>query len=482
MGLVEKEAAKHDIAAINQFAHQRQQQEQNAINAQRALQEEVQAEPMKRLAQESHLMSAHASPESFQLGHKATPAPTPPNPYNVGAGLLGQLAQMQMQQQQGFKKGGHVKRKYADGGYVQHFMDMQKHIQPDPYDNEMKSIAHEMRNYRVNPMQNWLSHVSAQMLANNRDDPLANMGQGAMLAQESMGHHHQRMLDARAKAANLYNSMNESRRHQHQLLADYESKQQEMAEQARHHRASEAIQMASHNDPLDRAYKMAQLEQLRSKGAPQEIVVGDRVIRPVMKVGMTPQDRIALNKVMEEKKELQQLNQPYIDMMKFIKEKEKENELPATGLVASMTPDWLAGENLRDFRRKQTSMIKSGILPGQRGKVFLEFAGKEKPTGVSTIGENYEFADYKSNIINKEIEKRDVIEELAAYEIPTRVSQLAYERWDANGKKGDLIDYVADILEGRASLHEHAKKNKSENESQDMSSMSDQDLERIASQ
>lgn len=460
-GIFNKEIAKHDAASISQLAHQQQVQEQNAINARREAESEAQLEPLLRVERYANAVAGHPAPVQMGVSAHQASRPTPPNPYNVGAGILGQMAGLHQQAHQGHKKGGTVKRKFADGGNVNGFHALGQQVQPSHYDHEIESLASGLKNYRVQPMQNWLQHVSAQMLANNRGDPLSNMGIGAMRAEEHMNHHRDRMLDSQAKAANLYNAMNKSRQDQQSLLADYEHRQEARDEQRRHNNAVEGLQaqkirqqmmhqMAgpSEMQQLNLEHKRAQIDALKSKNEPQEIQIGDTVIKPKMKISLTPQDRMVLEKIRKERGEDETRRQPYLDMLHFLEEHKNKKDLPSTGVIAAHSPEWALSDTDLEFRRKQASVVKGGILPGQRGKAFLEQAKEEKPTSRSKLENHEKFSKEYKLYWDDKIERNALAEDYAStYEIPPRITFTAYDRWAKDGKKGNFTDYIQAILE-----------------------------------
>lgn len=244
LGLIQKESKKHDIAAVSQFATQHQQQLQNEMNAKQLAYLESKMEPHIRLGRYADTVAGIPSSSSMQVNAHRGPAPNPPSPYNVVPGLLGQVFGLQNQPAP-FKKGGSVNNKYAPGGLVEKALHEYKqfadHVQPEKYDQEIQDLTTGFRNYKIDPIQNWVQHVSAQMLANNREDPLSNLGRGAIVAEENMMKHRDSMLASREKAANLYGAMNESRRNQQQLIGDYTQKYAANSESRRHNSAMEAL-------------------------------------------------------------------------------------------------------------------------------------------------------------------------------------------------------------------------------------------------
>lgn len=457
---------RQDIQGASEFAKLRQQQLQNEIDAQRAAHDEQQGERERKAGWISNVMSGHPAPSTITSVSKTGAAPSAPNVANVLGGALGQLMNLT---QSGHKRGGRVKNKFADGGPIARFQEMGKHIQPGLYDEEIKSLGSELKNYRVDPFKNWMRHVSAQMLANNTGDPLSNIGVGAAYADKAMQSHEDRMIDAKTKAANLYNAMNESRNNQHRVLADYEQKDKQHAEQARHHKAIESASMR--NADLEREYKLAQLESLKSKYDAPSISVGDKTIRPSRKIGLTPQDNMLLKSIDKRRETNENKLHGYEQMTEFLEKQESEGKMPMTGVIAKYTPN--LSDVSKEYERHLEKMVSGELPSGVLTNAKLAFAKGLKPTELDSPSKVKEFAKIGKEYYKDLVEKDQIIQEFSSYDIPPRVTMSAYDKWKQNGKRGEIVDYIADILEGKET-------NKSLKNSK-VSEMSDEELMRIAS-
>ena len=239
-------ADKAQADALREIGAQRQAQGQNEINTRLAEFEEEQAYPHRALERESMIARGHPAPVTQGFSAQQMGQPTPPNPFNVAGGLLGQMAAMggRRAQEAPYAKGGHVRAKYATGGHVDHYNQLGKHVQPTQHEGDLQQLAGEFRNYHEDPQANWLDRVSQQMLSNVRGDPLQNIGHGATHATNDRERARDRMLASKEKAANLYEAINNTRMKQHEVLAHYENQRMQMAEQQRHHGAMEGHQAA----------------------------------------------------------------------------------------------------------------------------------------------------------------------------------------------------------------------------------------------
>lgn len=331
--------------------------------------------------------------------------------------------------------------------HAERFAQMAKHVQADPYDKDLNTIAGEMRdNYRPNPMNNWINHVSAEMLANNTGDPLVNMGVGAKNAMLANEKHVDRELLAKKNAADLYHQMNESLRNQHKFLADYDAKMREHEETARHHRAHEGL-TAGHYNEIGRHHRALE-ESARQKYqvGHEPIHVGDRVINPTRKIGLTPQDRAALEANKKTLDVFEEKLVPYERMKSFIGRKKMENDLPLTGPVISRVGNWT--DTAREYQRHLNDIVSGDFPSGVLTNAKLRFTERKKPTEADSIEATEEFVEDRSATAQKHLAFRKFVQEMGAYEIPPRISTAAYEKWLDNNEEGDPVDYVKAMLEG----------------------------------
>lgn len=205
-----------NVAALGQIAKAKQEQEQHQIDVERQEYERELLHPHEKLARESALVSGLPSPPIQSISGQATPYPAPPNLFTLGAGTLASLAGgFGGQQQRQFKKGGSVRKKYADGGAVGQ----------DDIGNEIRKIIQQQEQSgqerlnaasEHNPFQSLMRHVGREMLTNPSEDPLLSIGRGAA---SSMDHR-----DAMSeRAANLYEKIQATKLNQYQVLAAYEN-------------------------------------------------------------------------------------------------------------------------------------------------------------------------------------------------------------------------------------------------------------------
>jgi len=237
-----------DLTAMSQLAQQRQAQRQREIDSR------IQAtEREDELAERGLALEANLA-RGFQIPLSVTPnvsrvVSAPPSGPGFMSALLGQLGALGSipgmpgaGQYAGMAKGGHAKgQKFAGGGLIPSWQELAMQVQPDKYAQQQEQIANRLQSYQspFNPMANWMGHVSAQQLMNLRGDPLEAMGKGMALAQAdreaSQQHAYDRSRADQVSAANLYDKMNESLRHQQHFLADYEAKRAHHMETQRHH-------------------------------------------------------------------------------------------------------------------------------------------------------------------------------------------------------------------------------------------------------
>jgi len=220
------------------FGAARQRQDQALRDTHYAEFRESEQDKAARLAQGSNIARGHQTAPMVMTSTSGGP-PVAPQEANMVMGLLGQaLGQRGPAPQGGFySKGGHVKKRFADGGHVQHYHELGKHVQPLQHEGDMQQIAGEFRSHQE--PDTWMDRVSQQALMNVRGSPLANIGRGAYVAHADRDNARVRMMQAKEKAANLYEAINNTRMKQHEILAAYENKRMEMGEAGRHNQAME---------------------------------------------------------------------------------------------------------------------------------------------------------------------------------------------------------------------------------------------------
>lgn len=240
-----------NVAALSQVAKAKQEQEQHEMDVQRQEYQKELLYPQEQLAREAALISGLPVPAMQSIAVNLTPSPAPPNLYNIGAGMLGALsggmAQQHYQPQAAqHKKGGSVRKYYANGG----------HIGSDDIGNEIRNIIREQSQADkqrlesasyYNPMQSLLRNVGHQMLANPSEDPLLNLGRGTAAAIEHAD-------VTKERAANLYDKIQATKLHQYKVLAAYENMKQKsdllkenLLENKRQHQQMFALKMAKNN-------------------------------------------------------------------------------------------------------------------------------------------------------------------------------------------------------------------------------------------
>jgi hypothetical protein len=457
--LLQKETNKEDVSAVSQFAHQQQHQAQQEINQRRAAYNEMQNEERDRLATYANIAAGIEAPtiQKYEGARSQLGAPpTPPNPYNAAGGMLGQMVAMNRLQNQNAKAGGLIKRKLAPGGLVQspaqRYAQMMQGLPDSKYESQQAGIASELRNERVDPLTNWLQHVSSQMLSNTRGNPMENIGRGAQTAEDHMNLHRNRQIDAKLKAANVYQALDNSRHSQEKLLANFHDAEEQRSEQARHHRATEGANYAKDNAPmsegdiLDLEYKKAQIDALRGKNIPEEIQIGEKTIKPRNKTGLSPQDLSQL-KTIEKNKELNESKKyGYKEMVDFLKNQREIGELPSTGTLAKYSPN--VSDLSKEYERRLEKMVSGELPSGVLTNAKLAFAKGLKPTELDSPEVVEKFAKVGKEHYGDLIERDQVATDFAAYNIPPRVSFAAYDQWKKNGKEGDISEYVQTILEG----------------------------------
>lgn len=215
--------ANLNVAALGQVARAKQEQEQHEIDVARQEHERQLLYPQEQLAREAAIVSGLPPQPIQSLSSTMAPGPNPPNLYTLGAGALSTLASGfgQKQQQQPFKKGGSVRKIFANGGPVgsdEIGNEIRKIIQEQGHGDKsrMEQVSH------YNPLQSWLKHVGNEMLANPGEDTLLSLGRGSAAAME-----HADVVKERA--ANLHDKIQNTKLSQYKVLAEYENMKEHSA-------------------------------------------------------------------------------------------------------------------------------------------------------------------------------------------------------------------------------------------------------------
>lgn len=226
--LRQQEVTKHglsqlDAAALGQVARAKQEQEQHEMDFQRQEHERQSLYPHEQLARESALVNGLPPPPMQSIGGNLQPAPAPPNLLTIGAGTLGALASgfAKPQQQQTYKQGGSVRKKYADGGHATQG-DIGSEIRKIINEQEKANKSRLSEAQQHNPFQSWLHHVSNEMLSNPSENPMLNLGRGTQASFE-----HRNVMKERA--ANLYDKIQSTKLSQYQVLAAFENMKEKNA-------------------------------------------------------------------------------------------------------------------------------------------------------------------------------------------------------------------------------------------------------------
>lgn len=234
---------KHSgISALGQVAKAKQEQLQHEINLKRAEFESEKAHPHEQLGRELAAVSGVPMPATHSVSGSVGGVPVAPNLYTLGAGALG-LAAGAAGSRAAHAKGGHVKKRYADGGRVNNTDEIGRDIRNLIQEQRSADTRRHQEALKTNPLQSWLTHVGEEMLSNPSADPLLSMGRGTA---NTMRH----LEASKERASNLYDKIQDSRLRQYQILAAYEN------QKAHREHESTALEEAS-------KFREAQLNQAR---------------------------------------------------------------------------------------------------------------------------------------------------------------------------------------------------------------------------
>lgn len=392
-----------------------------------------------------------------------------PTPYNQATGIGSVLGQL----------GSHLLPKHAKGDVVKApTYDMVSNPYLPQALKAQEDIAHEYES-QSRGGRGAIPHMLEKMFRGLTKHPSQSMrgfyegaGEGLDAHREEETGMRQNKLQSMAVRAKIADSLREEARY------DREQKRNELKDRNEHayHMAMARLQESKGESPedkaLDRQYKMAQIAALEGKSRPQSIAIGSTIINPRQQIGLTPGDISQLKTIEKNRVDNSSKQGRYDTMLNFLKKQKEAGELPKTGRLAEATPN--ISDLSQEYARNLEGMVagEAGDLSGMLTNAKLKFARGTKPTERDSVEKVQEFAQLGHDKYAKQVERDQIAEDFAAYNIPPRISFAAYDQWAKNGKKGDVVDYIQDILEGTSTVHE--------SHNDDLAQMSNEELARIA--
>lgn len=248
--------------ALSNLGSQEQRQAQNELNVRQQEHEKEIQQPFLQQLQKAQIASGNPPPMP-QLSAESM-NPPPPNPYTIGSGIIGQMVGLTGQQQ--FAKGGSVRKGYAAGDSVARaaaqLQQMGNSIQETPEEAEMRGSAQSFKNYRANPMADYLFTVGSHQLANLGGSPMKSFGEGSLLGMQAFKNAQHSNLSAQEKYNNLMSKINQSKMYQREFLSKHHAAMQQQEEMLRHHQAQEGETRRGH-DIMQEHYKNKDMASLQ---------------------------------------------------------------------------------------------------------------------------------------------------------------------------------------------------------------------------
>lgn len=256
----EQAANLANASALSGIGKTQQQQNQNELDVRMAEHQQQQERPFVELSRKHALMQGHQLP-AFNFSPIGI-NPPPPNVFGMGANALGLasgLNKMGYSHEAPFKKGGHVRSKYANGGpiakHAGEWHQFEKHMEGTPSarvaDESMRE-AQAMRNHRVDPMGAYLMMLTGHQMANPGKPMMQTFGEGTLKGYEAFNSAKAYNAESQKRYINLINAINESRMKGEGLLANYHLKRSDQDETQRYHNMSHAESVRAHNMMYER--------------------------------------------------------------------------------------------------------------------------------------------------------------------------------------------------------------------------------------
>lgn len=411
--LAQKGMAQSDIQAQSQVATQKQQQRQNEINQARAEQARAEQHRWDQLSREAAIAHGLPAPTTVTSTLSSTPPPNPPNSIVYGSALAGDL--LSMGRRPGAKQGGHMK--FAEGGIATH-------------EGAIQNYADKVANPYFDPVGNWMSHMVPALYKVSGAPEMAEASSRAHASREA---HQDRKAQGWKTAADLHNTLLQSKFDQKRILQEYQRHRENLAETSRHNRATEQEHVA----------------KLIEKNAPKEVQIGEHTIKPKNKMGMTPADIRHMEKVDKEIKDLEKLKFGYKRYLEHLDELDAKNYHPPTGEIYEALPQsWKNDLGIRDYMLRQ-NVVGNEAQEGARAFVAaLAQSGRQKISPGMSYPMRREDIVQKLEELDPHLEEKIYSKEFAAGDIPGRKTEGIYRKWVKAGKPGPFELYAKAYLEG----------------------------------
>lgn len=284
-------ALHHQLSALNQMGRTEQQQAQNELNVRQQEHREAMERPFMQHMRKAAIAKGGPHPQLYLSPESINPPP--PSVYGLASGLLGQMTGLAGQQPptQAHAKGGHVRKKYAAGDSVSRaaaqLQEMRQHIPETPEEAEMRQSAQAFKNYRANPMADYLFAAGSHQLANLNGSPMESFGQGSQLGMQAFKAAQGANLSAQEKYHNLMSKINQSKMYQRDFLSKHHNSMQRHEEMMRHHMAQEGETRRAHDimgsrSMINRPVKISATERKLENDAKKDIL---RALRMKNEVG-----------------------------------------------------------------------------------------------------------------------------------------------------------------------------------------------------
>ncbi len=365
-----------NVGALSNIARTQQEQAQHEIDVRMAEHREQQERPFVELARKSALAQGHQLPP-FNFSPVGI-NPPPPNVFSAGAHLLGHAAGLHKMGYGGgeqYKKGGHVRNKYAKGGSIaRHAAELQQMgnlMEGTPSSkiaDESMREAQETRHHRIDPMGAYLMALSSHQMANPGKSMMQSFGEGSQMAFNAFNAAKNHNVDSKARYIKMTNAINQALMDQQQFLSKYHIQKSQQEETARAHNMQNAENARYHDMMFER-----QTEKPAKRSATEMNL-----------------EEEAKYKLLKSEKMKQELNY----LSKLIK---NTHTGPRWGFVKSHLPTTETDNEIRLLTNSIIIDMHQGMTNIPRSEAFLERLESTKPN----IRNHYSANKLSVDIMNK---------------------------------------------------------------------------------
>lgn len=410
-------AHQQKIAQLSTEAARRKQHEQAKIDASVREHNAEMEYPHEQNRRDLAAATAVPSMGGQGFGSLVSPPPRSRDPYTQASGLMGQglgLASLESP----LKKGGRVKRKFADGG-----MPTLDQVQHTPETHEMAHLAGRIGK-TLNPRAMVLARMgSALSGASPYESPMAAQSKGFDEGLDAYERIHDSNAIQQLRSVDALKAIQKSRQDQHQVLMDYKKFQDDQARRAKEFEENLGEQKRLHSSQigLNEAHRNYYEAQANAKEAPP------------LKLDSTD------THILKRNADTYESAQGLLTQIKTMKELAPKI---MSGGPLGVIPAWTDTDK-EEFDKTSVDLVtklRDLLKKSGRGIKELEALEKGKPTRWVTPEGNIRNLDKMEKMIMDQLKAADFINDAVEHGVPPKKAQAAYSKYERLKDKNPDVD------------------------------------------